>query len=123
MTPSNETRTVAAERLSGRLLIGFTYVAVGFLIGGVLGMALAGISPVTGGSSVDVMDIVAALAAFDPAALLLVGIVAVIAAPLARVIVAGLAYASDSDWRMVAVSIAILAIIAIGVVSALAATV
>lgn len=123
MTAPRRTRTVAAERLSGQLLIGFTYVAVGFLVAGVLAMVAAGISPADAVPGPDLADLASGLMTLEPGALLVVGLVAVIAAPIARVIVAGIAYASESDWRMVAVSVAILAIIAIGVATALAATV
>ena len=44
---------------------------------------------------------------------------AVVAAPIGRVIVAAVAYARESDWLMLGVSIAILAVIAIGVISSL----
>ena len=45
----------------------------------------------------------------SPAAFLWLGLLAVIAAPIGRVIVAGVGYAADADWLMVGISLAILA--------------
>ncbi len=122
MTPTTGRRTRAAERLSGQLLIGFTYVAVGLLVLGVLAMAAAGISALDGGPAFDLTTLPEDLAALGPASVLWLGLLAVIAAPICRVIVAGVAYAFDSDWRMVAISIGILGLIAIGVITALTVT-
>ena len=65
----------------------------------------------------------ASLVALDPEAFLWLGLLAVIAAPIGRVIVAGIAYAVDRDMTMVVISLAILIVIAVGVVSAIAVTV
>jgi len=113
-------RTMAAERLSGRLLIGITYTSVGFLVIGVVLMVVDGISPLSGGPSLDLTTLDTQIAAREPAAFLWLGLLTVIAAPIGRVIVAGVAYARDADWLMVVISVSILLIIAIGVGSALA---
>jgi len=124
MTPralaSTTSRTLAAERLSGRLLIGITYVSVVLLLIGVALMIKNGISPLDGGPGLDLATLGATLAALEPAGFLWLGLLVVIAAPICRVIVAGIAYARDADWLMVGISVAILAVIAIGVGSALA---
>jgi len=123
MTPralaSTTSRTLAAERLSGRLLIGITYVSVVLLLIGVALMIKNGISPLDGGPGLDLATLGATLAALEPAGFLWLGLLVVIAAPICRVIVAGIAYARDADWLMVGISVAILAVIAIGVGSAL----
>ena len=46
-----------------------------------------------------------------------------IAAPIGRVIVAAITYARDADWLMVAISLGILLVIAVGVGTALTVTV
>ena len=124
MTPralaSTTSRTLAAERLSGRLLIGITYVSVVLLLIGVALMIKNGISPLDGGPGLDLATLGATLAALEPAGFLWLGLLVVIAAPICRVIVAGIAYARDADWLMVGISVAILAVIAVGVGSALA---
>jgi uncharacterized membrane protein len=111
---------LAAERLSGRLLIGFTYVSVGVLIIGVGLMVVQGISPLAGGPSLELATLGATIAAGEPAGFIWLGLLLVMAAPIGRVIVAGIAYLRDGDWLMLAISVAILAVIATGVVSALA---
>jgi uncharacterized membrane protein len=114
---------VAAEHAIGRLLIAMTYVAVGLLVLGVALMVAGGISPVSGGPGLDLGALGSQLLVLDPAAFLWVGLLVVVATPIGRVIVAGIAYARQADWLMVAIALGILVIIAVGVGSALAVTV
>lgn len=117
------TRAFAAERRIGRMLIAVTYLSVGLLIIGLGLMILHAISPLSGGPRLDLADLGPQLAALVPAGFLWLGLLVVLAAPIARVIVAAVAYARDGDRLMVGISLAILAVIAIGVGSALAVTV
>ena len=112
-------RALAAERVIGRLLISVTYVSVGLLAVGVMLMVADGISPTSGGPPLDLRTLGAQLVALEPAAFLWLGVLTVIAAPIGRVIVAAVAYARESDRLMLAVSIAILVVIAVGVISSL----
>jgi len=112
-------RALAAERVIGRLLISVTYVSVGLLAIGVVLMVADGISPTSGGPPLDLPTLGAQLVALEPAAFLWLGVLTVIAAPIGRVIVAAVAYARESDRLMLAVSIAILVVIAVGVISSL----
>jgi uncharacterized membrane protein len=112
-----------AERRIGRLLIAMTYLSVALLTVGVGLLLGAGISPVSGGPGLDLATIGSQLATFGPAGFLWLGLLAVIAAPIGRVLLAAVAYARSDDWQMVAVAVAILAVIAFGVVTAGAATV
>ena len=116
-------RSVAAERLIGRLLIAVTYVAVGLLTIGVVLMIANGISPLSAGPDVDLATLGAQLLALEPAAFLWLGIIAVVAAPIGRVIVSTVAFAREADWLMVGIALGILTVIAIGVASALTVTV
>jgi len=119
----SEDRAVAAEHRIGRLLIAMTYVAVGLLVVGVALMVADGISPLSSGPGLDLATLGGQLIALDPAAFLWLGLLVVVATPIGRVIVAGFAYARQADWLMVAIALGILAIIAIGVGSALTVTV
>jgi uncharacterized membrane protein len=119
-TTATTARAYAAERTIGRLLIGITYVSVGLLAIGAVLMFVDGISPLAEGPPLDLAALGAQLVAREPAAFLWLGLLAVIAAPIGRVIVAAVAYARDADWLMVCISIAILAVIAIGVGTAVA---
>jgi uncharacterized membrane protein len=109
------------DRFIGRLLIAVTYVAVGLLTIGVVLMLAAGISPLAGGPPLDIGNIVADLGSLEPEAFLWLGILAVIATPISRVIVAAIGFARLGDRWMVAISLAILAVIAVAIASALAA--
>jgi uncharacterized membrane protein len=60
----------------------------------------------------------AQLTRLDPAGFLWLGLLAVIATPVSRVLLAGFAYLRDGDWSMVGIALAILAIIAVGVATA-----
>jgi uncharacterized membrane protein len=112
-----------AERLSGRLLIGFTYVAVGLLVIGFVLMIANGISPLDPAPAFHLGDLPESLLALDPVAFIWLGLLAVIATPIGRVIVAGVVYAADGDVTMVVISVLILLVIALGVGTAIAVTV
>lgn len=109
------------DRFIGRLLIAVTYVAVALLSVGVLLMLAAGISPLAGGPPLDPSHLLADLAALEPAAFLWLGILAVIATPISRVIVAAVGFVRLGDRWMVVISLGILAVIALAIASALAA--
>jgi uncharacterized membrane protein len=113
-------RDQAFDRFIGRLLIAVTYVAVALLSVGVVLLLAAGISPLAGGPPLDIAHLRGDLGALAPAAFLWLGILAVIATPLSRVIAAAIGFARQGDRWMVGVAVAILAVIAVGIASALA---
>ena len=119
----SDARAAAAEQRIGRLLIATTYVAVGLLVVGFVLMIANGISPLDPAPAFDLAALPASLLALDPVAFLWLGLLVVVATPIGRVIAAGVAYARQADWLMVAIALGILAIIAIGVGSALTVTV
>jgi uncharacterized membrane protein len=109
------------DRFIGRLLITVTYVAVGLLSVGLVLLLVSGISPLAGGPPLDPGRLLADIGALAPAAFLWLGILAVIATPLSRVIAAAIGFARLGDRWMVAVAGGILAVIMVGVASAVAA--
>jgi len=117
MSGSNPTRH-DFDRTIGRILIWLTYVAVALLAVGVALMLASGISPLDSAPPFDLAAIPADIAALQPAGFLWLGLLVVLVAPVARVVVAGIGYGLDREWVMVLVAIAILAVIAVGVVSA-----
>jgi uncharacterized membrane protein len=123
MIGARRARALQAERLIGRLLIGVTYVSVVLLLVGVGLLIAAGISPLSGGPGLDLGLLPSDLLGLDSTGFLWLGLLAVIAAPIARVTVALLAYARDEDWLMVGVSAGILLVIAVAIGSALVATI
>ena len=112
-----------AERLIGKLLITVTYFSVVLLLVGVGLLIAAGISPLSGGPGLDLGLLPADLVGLDPSGFLWLGLLAVIAAPVARVAIALVAYARDGDRLMVGVSAGILLVIVIAIGSAMATTV
>ena len=123
MSASGRARALQAERLIGRLLSGVTYLSVALLLVGVVLLIVAGISPTSGGPSMDPSRLIPDVVGLKPAGFLWLGLLAVIAAPISRVTVALLAYARDDDWLMVGVSSAILVVIAVAVGSAIVTTI
>jgi uncharacterized membrane protein len=113
----------AFERRIGRLLIAVTYLAVTLLLIGVGLMALNGISPLSGGPAMDIDSLVADVLALEPAGFLWLGLLAVIATPLSRVVAAAVGFARAGDRTMVLIAIGILLVIGTGIVTALAGAV
>ena len=123
MRAGSSVRMLAAERAIGRLLIAITVVSVALLVIGVVLMIVHGIQPLSGGPTVDLATLGAQVIAMQPAGLLWLGLLAVIAAPIGRVIVAAIAYGRDGDRLMVGISIAIVLVIAVGIGTALTVSV
>ena len=117
--PSVVARRAADERQIGRLIVRITYLAVALLGVGVVSMVVTGVSPLDAVPTLDAAGLIAAIGGLRPEGVIWLGLMAVIATPIIRVLAAALAYARGAEWRMVAVSIAILAVIACGVVTSL----
>jgi uncharacterized membrane protein len=108
------------ERAIGRMLVALTYVAVALLAVGVSLMVASGISPLSGGPPLDISHLAADVAHLLPDGFLWLGLLVVIATPIARVVAAGIGYARARDREMVVVAIAILTVIALSIATALA---
>jgi len=103
----------------GRLLIVLTYVAVTLLVIGVALLIGHGVSPLSGGPRLDLARLPADVAALAPHGFLWLGLLVVIATPITRVIAAAVGYGRSGDRAMVLVAVAILAVIAVSVTSAI----
>jgi uncharacterized membrane protein len=103
------------------MIIVITYVAVALLALGVILMVGAGISPLDGGPRLDPGAIFADVSRLDPAGFLWLGLIAVVATPVARVVAAAIAAARLGDRGLLGVALAILVVIGLGLVSGLAA--
>lgn len=117
--PSVLARRAADERQIGRLIVRITYLAVALLGVGVVSMVVTGVSPLDAVPTLDAAGLIAAIGGLRPEGVLWLGLMAVITTPIIRVLAAAFAYARGAEWRMVAISIAILAVIATGVVTTL----
>ena len=121
MVSGSRRRGQEFDRFIGRLLIAVTYLAVALLAVGVALLLVNGISPLAGGPPLDLGRLAADLATVAPAAFLWLGILAVIATPLSRVIAAAVGFARLGDRWMVGVAVAILVVIALSIATAAAA--
>jgi uncharacterized membrane protein len=107
------------ERRLGRLLIAVTYAAVVLLTAGVALLLLNGISPLAGGPPLDPGLLVGDIRRLAPAGFLWLGLIAVIATPVSRVVAAAIGFLRAGEWLMALVAAAILVIIGLGIGTAL----
>jgi uncharacterized membrane protein len=107
------------ERSIGRLLVALTYVAVALLAVGIVLMLSHGISPLAGGPRLAIGRLVRDVTELAPGGFLWLGLLVVIATPVSRVVAAAIGYAQTGNRLMVAVAVAILAVLALSVTTAL----
>jgi uncharacterized membrane protein len=104
------------ERRLARLLTVGTYVAVAFLAAGSVALLALGRSPLEAGPELVPGRIVGDVLALRPEGFLWIGLIAVIATPAARVVASLVGYVLNRERPMAIVSLAILAVIAAGIV-------
>ncbi len=104
------------ERSIARLLTGGTYLSIGLMAVGVVLMLANGSSPLDDAQSFDPARIPADIVALQPAGFLWLGLLVILATPLARVAASGIGFAAGGERRMALIAVAILAVIAVGVV-------
>jgi uncharacterized membrane protein len=117
--------TVGGSALESRIatiLSAGTYISIALVAIGVGLMALQGIDPLAVGPRFDLGRIIGDVAALRPAGFLWLGILGVVATPATRVVASLVGYATAGERAMVLVAIAILAVIAAGVVTGVAAS-
>jgi uncharacterized membrane protein len=93
-----------------------TYAAVALVAVGTVLLIAGGHSPLEGGPPLDVEHIVGDVAALEPAGFLWLGILGIVATPALRVLRALLGFARRGERGMVGTSVAVLVVIAVGVV-------
>ena len=116
MTTTSESPGALESTIARVLTIG-TYVSVGLIALGVLAMAAAGIDPLAPAPGFDPARIPADLAGLRPAGFLWLGILGVLATPASRVGASLVGYLRTGERLMAGVSVAILIVIAAGVVT------
>jgi uncharacterized membrane protein len=109
------------ESTISRLLVAGTYLAMGLILLGVLLMLAAGIDPLAHGGvpPFELSTIPADVASGNPLGFLWLGLVAVLALPLGRVIVAGVGFLAAHDVRLALVSLAVLLVVLGSIVAAI----
>ena len=111
----------ALEAAIARLLIAGTWLAMGLVLVGVVLMLLTGVDPLSHGAipPFDPAQIPAELLALQPAGFLWAGIVIIIALPIGRVVVAGLAFVAARDLRLALVSFLVLLVVLVSIGAAI----
>lgn len=105
----------------GRLLGVATLIAVALLATGGALLLASGVSPADPAPGLDLGRLVADVAALQPAGLLWLGLLVVLATPAARVVAALVGYTARGERGMAAVAALILLVIAAGVVAGIVA--
>jgi uncharacterized membrane protein len=108
----------AIELAVARLLTAGTYLSVALLGLGLAAMLVAGISPFATSPRFDPNRLGSDLLSGRAEAFLWLGLVAAIATPTIRVVLALVRYARGAEWSMVAVAAGILAVIAMSLLVA-----
>ena len=103
----------AIEALVARILVAGTYLAIGLILIGVLGLVASGTDPLAHGAipPFDLPAIPADLAGLQPTGFIWAGIVIVMALPIGRVVVAG-------ERRLALVSALVVLVVALSIVAA-----
>ena len=121
-TPAElEVRAASLEGTIARLLRVGTYSAIGLIAVGVALMLNAGRSPLDAAPALDPARLATDVLGGDPAGLLWLGLLVVLATPATRVAVACVGFARTGDRAMAAVAGLVLIVIALGVVLGTAA--
>ena len=128
-SPAGTPRTAASqdataarlETAIAHLLTWGTRLAIGLVLLGVAGMAIAGVDPMAPGAqpAFSLARIPADIAALRPAGFLWAGLTMVVALPLGRVLVSGAGFLAAGDHRLAVVSLLVIAVIAVSVIAAL----
>jgi len=109
------------ETVVARLLTVGTYLAIGLVLVGVVGMLRDGIDPLDHGAfpAFDLRQIPAEMLALEPAGFLWAGIVLVMCLPIGRVIVAGIGFVRVGDRRLALVSLGVVLVVFASIVAAI----
>ncbi len=117
---SSSPRSLDLDLAVARLLNAGTIVAVAILALGLVAMAVTGLSPLDMPfPPLDLVRLPQDLAALRPEGFLWLGLIAVIATPLSRVIASLGGYAIQGERTMILISVAILSVIGASVVISL----
>jgi uncharacterized membrane protein len=111
----------AIEAIIARLLVVGTYLAMAFILVGVLGMLAGSIDPMNHGTPppFDLSRVPGDVIALRPEGFLWLGIGTVIALPIGRVVVAGVGFLATQDRRLALVSLAVLLVVTVSILAAL----
>ncbi len=111
----------AIELVVARMLVGGTYLAIGLILVGVLGMLASGIDPMAHPPAMtfDLAALPGDLVSLRPAGFIWAGIVVVMALPIGRVVVAGAGFFAAGERRLALISVLVVVVVALSIVAAL----
>jgi uncharacterized membrane protein len=109
------------EARIGRLLTVGTLVSMALIAIGVLGMVVAGRSPLDEPPAFDLARLPGDLVALRPEAFLWLGLIGILATPAARVAAAGVGYLRGRERGMALVALLVLLVVAFGVLAGIVA--
>jgi uncharacterized membrane protein len=117
---SAESVSSAIESTVARVLVIGTYVAIGLVLVGVLGMLASGVDPLAHGAvpPFDLGAIPSEILAGNPVGFLWAGLVLVLALPIGRVTVAGVGFLAAGDRRLAVVSLLVVLVVLVSIVAA-----
>jgi uncharacterized membrane protein len=109
------------ETIAARLLTWGTRIALGLILLGVVGMAVTGVQPLSGGTfpPYSLAAIPGQIAALEPEGFIWAGLTLLVALPLGRVTVSGAGFLAAHDRRLALVSVLVLLVIAASITAAL----
>ncbi len=97
-----------------------TYLAVGLILVGVLGMVASGIDPMTHPpvAAFDLATVPGDIGALRPAGFIWAGILVVMALPIGRVVVAGAGFFAAGERRLALISVLVVLVVGLSIVAA-----
>ncbi len=110
----------AMEAIVARMLVVGTWLAMALVLVGVLLMLASGVDPLAHGAIPPYQPaaIPGEIAAGRPAGFLWAGITVIVLLPIGRVVVSGLGFLAARDFRMAAISLAVLLVVGASVLAA-----
>ena len=110
----------AIETLVARILVIGTWVAVGLILVGVVGMLASGIDPMTHPpvAAFDLASVPGDILALRPAGFIWAGILVVMALPIGRVVVAGAGFFAAGERRLALISALVIMVVGLSIVAA-----
>lgn len=120
-SPARSRQTAnAIETVVARILVVGTWVAVGLILVGVLGMVASGIDPMAHPPvpAFDLAAIPGDLVGLRPAGFIWTGILVVMALPVGRVVVAGAGFFAAGERRLALISALVILVVALSIVAA-----
>jgi uncharacterized membrane protein len=120
-SPARSRQTAyAIESVVARILVIGTWIAVGLILVGVLGMLAAGIDPMAHPPvmAFDLAAVPGDLVALRPAGFIWTGILVVMTLPVGRVVVAGAGFFAAGERRLALISALVILVVALSIVVA-----